>query len=190
MMVATISTTGEELQQISVLSGQNHRSVLDEEEKTAQGFITWRYSADLLHKMNELHPQVIVKDNVKVVGYALVALKEARHFHPDLEMMIRQLDELSFRGKKLSLFRYYVMGQICVDKPYRGKGLVRLLYEKHRELLGRDYDFVVTEVSTSNIRSLRAHGRVGFETIHTYYDALDQWAVIVWDWKQPALPGD
>jgi RimJ/RimL family protein N-acetyltransferase len=36
----------------------------------------------------------------------------------------------------------------------------------------------VTEVSTSNTRSLRAHARVGFEVVTTYRDATDEWAVV------------
>ena len=33
-----------------------------------------------------------------------------------------------------------------------------------------DYDFMVTEVAARNTRSLRAHERVGFETLRVYDD--------------------
>jgi L-amino acid N-acyltransferase YncA len=75
------------------------------------------------------------------------------------------------------------MGQICVDKEFRGKGLFEELYQGHKEIYGSGFDFIITEISTSNHRSLRAHEKVGFETIHQYTDEMDEWAVVVWNWK-------
>jgi len=182
-MLATIVTTDKELQQIVQLSDENIRTKISQEEKHSQGFVSWNYSFDLLQKMNEQHPHIIVKDGKKVVGYALVALKEARHFHPDLETMIQHLDKIIYNDKKLSEYRYYVMGQICIDKSHRGKGIFEMLYQKHKELFQNNYDFIVTEISTNNTRSLHAHEKVDFKSIYTYRDAMDEWNVVLWDWK-------
>jgi hypothetical protein len=75
------------------------------------------------------------------------------------------------------------MGQVCIDKQYRRTGLFDQLYQKHKEIYGSQFDFIVTEVSTRNLRSLRAHERVGFETLNTYQDELDEWSVILWNWQ-------
>src|SRR4029078_3090086 len=133
----TIVTTPEELQQIIKLSDQNLRTKVSEKEKISEGFVTWNYSLHLLERMNAQQPHVIVKDENKVVGYALVALKDARHFHPDLETMIHHLEGLIYNNTTLSSYRYYVMGQVCVDKAYRGKGIFEMLYHKHKELFER-----------------------------------------------------
>ena len=57
-------------------------------------------------------------------------------------------------------------------------GLLMNTYRGH-------YDFTVTEVAERNTRSLRAHERVGFQTLHTYPDALagEVWRVIVLDFR-------
>jgi ribosomal protein S18 acetylase RimI-like enzyme len=183
-MLATLVKTQEELEQIVSLSDQNTRAKISEEERQSQGFVSWNYSLGLLRKMNEQHPHVIVKEDQRVIGYALVALKEAGAFHPDLQAMTLHLDMISYNNKKLSDYDYYVMGQICVDKAYRGKGVFELLYQKHREIFEKSYDFIVTEISTRNTRSLRAHEKVGFKTIHTYRDSMDEWNVVVWDWRE------
>jgi hypothetical protein len=47
----------------------------------------------------------------------------------------------------------------------------------------KDYGFILTEVSTSNKRSLSAHQAIGFKTIYTYKDAMDEWEIMVWDWN-------
>jgi hypothetical protein len=58
-----------------------------------------------------------------------------------------------------------------------------MLYQKHREEFRDKYDFAVTEISTANYRSLRAHERVGFKTISVFKDAVDEWNVVLWDRK-------
>jgi RimJ/RimL family protein N-acetyltransferase len=73
---------------------------------------------------------------------------------------------------------------VCIDIDYRGQGVFRLLFEKHKEVYNKRFQMLVTEISTSNAKSQRAHERVGFKTIHTYKDELDEWNVVVWDWRQ------
>ena len=182
-MIATIVTAEEELLQIVDLSRQNQKINITEDEINKEGFTSWSYSLELLQKMHKLHPSVIVKDGDKVVGYALVAFKEARNFHPDMEVMISLVDKVIYNDKPLSSYRYYVMGQVCVDKDYRGKGVFSMLYEKHKALFEHQFDFIETEISTSNKRSVRAHEKVGFKSIYTYKDEKDEWSVVIWDWK-------
>jgi len=182
-MLSTIVTTKEELEQIVALSHKNQRANVSAEEKKEEGFISWHYSLELLEKMHALHPNVIVKDGDKVIAYALVALKEALHFHNDLKHMISFIDGVLYNGKPLSDYKYYVMGQICIDKDYRGKGVFEMLYKKHKEIFEKEYDFIETEISASNTRSMRAHEKVGFKTIYTYTDASDEWNVVIWDWQ-------
>lgn len=57
------------------------------------------------------------------------------------------------------------MAQICVDRNYSGKGLVNMLYQKHKEVYSFHYDFILTEISTSNYRSIKAHEKIGFQSI-------------------------
>ena len=58
-------------------------------------------------------------------------------------------------------------------------------YHELRRAYRDRFDFTVTEISQRNVRSLRAHRRVGFETLHTYLDpaADERWEVVVWDWR-------
>jgi len=182
-MTATVVTTNKELEQIVQLSHKNLRANIPEKEQTIQGFITWNYSLQLLQQMNAQQPHVIVKDNDKVIGYALVALKESGRFHPDLKAMTDQLETIQYNNKQLSAYNYYVMGQVCIDIAYRGKGVFQMLYGHHKKLFKAAYDFVITEISTSNTRSLLAHEKMGFKIIYTYEDAIDEWHVVLWDWN-------
>jgi hypothetical protein len=182
-MTATIVTTDNELEQIVQLSHKNMRTNISEKQQKQQGFITWNYSFQLLKQMNDQCAHIIVKDKINVVGYALVALKEASIFHNDLNTMMQHLETLQYENGLLQQYKFYVMGQICVDEDRRGKGVFQMLYQHHKKLFEDKFDFVVTEISTNNPRSLRAHEKVGFKTIYTYRDALDEWNVVLWDWK-------
>lgn len=183
MLKATMVTTENELVQIYRLSQQNLKQHLDKSIQQKEGFVTWLYSIELLQKMHRLSPSIIVKDEDRVVAYALTTLKESKAFHPDLETMFRNLESVQYKNKPLSSYRFYCMGQICVAKEYRSKGIVAMLYQKHKEVYGRQYDFLLTEISTSNLRSLKAHEKIGFQTIYTYKDAMDEWDVVVWNWN-------
>jgi len=181
--MATVVKTNEELQQIHDLNQQNLKQHLDSNERAKEGFVSWLYPVELLRQMQELAPTIIVKDDDHVVGYALTTLKEASRFHPDLQIMFANLESLTYKDRPLFSYHFYCMGQICVAKDYRGKGIVQMLYQKHKETFGEEYDFLLTEISTRNPRSIKAHEKVGFKTVYTYKDYMDEWAVVIWDWK-------
>jgi uncharacterized protein YnzC (UPF0291/DUF896 family) len=183
MLIATLVSKDDELERIHELNKKNLKQKLSKEEQEDQGFVTWLYPVDLLKQMHEQAPSVIVKDGDRVIGYALTALKESRIFHPDLDTFFNHLDDVVYLNKPLTQHHFYCMGQICIDKEYRGKGVFQLLYQKHKEVYSASFDFLLTEISTSNYRSLNAHSKIGFVRVFTYADAVDEWSVVVWRWK-------
>lgn len=174
------ASTQDELRQILNLQRANHSSTLSGVQIPRDGFVTVMHSLDLLVQMNGAVPQVIARDGDKVVGYALVMLKSFARMIPILQPMFDRLETTGYFKRKITDYRFYVMGQICVDERYRGQGVFDSLYKKHKELLKNDYELCVTSVSTRNPRSMRAHERVGFETVHTFEDTTDEWNILVW----------
>lgn len=183
MLRTTIVTTKNELEQIHHLNRMNIKQNLDDREKEEQGFVSWLYPVELLEQMHQLAPGIIVKDDDRVIAYALTTLKESKSFHKDLAAMFSQLENVMYNGRTLSSHNFYCMGQICIAKDYRGRGLVKELYHKHREIYKDQFDFILTEISSKNERSIKAHQRVGFKTIYKYRDEADEWEVVVWNWE-------
>ena len=183
MLQACVVSTEDELAQIHQLNQLNLKQNLSTKEKEDEGFVSWLYSMDLLKKMHQQAPSIIVKDEDKVIGYALATLKEASEFHPDLLTMITNLQPLYYKDKPLFTYSFYCMGQICIDKNYRGKGVFNSLYQHHKKIYQNQFDLLVTEISTNNPRSQKAHEKVGFKTIHSYRDDMDEWNVVVWNWE-------
>lgn len=186
MLTATTVSETAELEQILVLQSLNLKQHITTEEKQSEGFLTMSFNLPMLQAMHELAPSVIVKnDNNKVVAYAISFLKEGIAFYPQIEPLLNHLEQTEWRGRPLTASNYYIMGQICVAKEVRGKGVFEMLYHKHRETFSKRFDCIVTEIANSNHRSLRAHLRTGFEIISNHSDHIDDWNVVAWGWDDP-----
>ncbi len=150
-------------------------------EPSADGFTTVQHTLPLLRRFHELAPSVVARDGEgTVVGYALTMLLELADQVPVLAPMFAELAALPV----LRDARWYVMGQVAVAREFRGTGVFDALYTGHREHYAREFDWLVTEVSERNPRSLAAHRRVGFETLRRYAHDDQWWQVIGWRLRQ------
>ena len=183
MPVTTIVTSINELEQILKLQQENLPANISENEIRTEGFVTLRHDLAILKQMHDLAPSVIIKNDDIVIGYALTMLKECRRLVPDLETMFAQFDEINWKSRALNSYRFYVMGQVCIAKAWRGKELFKQLYLHHKKIYKDQFDLFITEIATRNHRSVRAHEKMGFKTVHTYRDTLDEWIVMAWDWN-------
>jgi len=180
MVVASLVRDERELRQILDLQRANLARNLSADQVAAEGFVTVEHSLDLLRRMHAVSPSVVARDGAALAGYALVMPLECRAWIPVLQPMFQRMESLGLTGE-----RCYVMGQICVAREWRGKGVFDLLYAGHRQHLSPSYDSVVTEVALRNARSMRAHARIGFSIVDRYRDATDEWAVLRWDFCEP-----
>jgi ribosomal protein S18 acetylase RimI-like enzyme len=170
-----------DLAQILELQQLNLARRVSPAEAASQGFVTVEHSLQLLQRMHVIAPSVVAKCGAHLAGYALTMPVECRAFVPVLEPMFERLTQLRHRGQPVLEQRMYVMGQICVAAAFRGQGVFDAMYDEHRRQFALRFDFMVTEVAISNTRSMRAHARVGFETIDRYRDETNDWAVMLWD---------
>ncbi len=175
--------TKSELQQILEIQNENHFQNVSDSIKSKEGFVTLLHSFELLETMNAKTGHVIALNDHQVVAYALVMLKEFQTQIPSLSPMFEVFEEIQYDNQNLGETNYYVMGQICVRKEYRRQGIFYLLYQKHKELFSDKFDFCLTEVSTTNLPSMKAHEKVGFKTIETHRDHLGEWNILLWDWN-------
>ncbi|OJJ22445.1 GNAT family N-acetyltransferase [marine bacterium AO1-C] len=178
----TLLTTDAEIHQLLALQQSNLPKSISSEEAQNQGFVTVEHNFELMKAMNDAEAHVIAKNEQEVVGYCLVMLSSFQDRIPVLQPMFALLDGLNYKNKSLSEYQYFVMGQVCIDKAYRGQGIFDGLYLNLKQNYLNKYDFVVTEVATRNVRSIKAHQRVGFELLHRYTDPRgEEWDVIIWD---------
>jgi hypothetical protein len=183
----TTVTSPREVEMILALQAENHRDHVDSATAASDGFTSVRHDPAVLHAMNLAYPSAIASTGAQLAGYCLMMAQEFRDQVPVLRPMFELLDTLTWRGEPLAGNpRWFVMGQVCVARAFRGMGVFDGINHQLRQTYAQDFDFTVTEVSQRNPRSLRAHRRVGFETLHMYPDADtgEIWEVVIWDWRQ------
>ena len=170
--------SNEELDQILELQRINFHSSISEEESKVEGFVTVHHNLEILKAMNEKCAHIIAISGSKVVGYALCMLKEFKEEIEALRPMFQQIDVCLNKNKT-----YLVMGQICIDKVFRKRGVFRGMYHFMKQEMSSQYNMIITEVDVANTRSLNAHYAVGFKLLKSYYSAPHNWKLLCWKTK-------
>jgi len=179
MVQVKLIETPDEILGILNLQKENLKESVSKDERQTEGFVTVEHSLETLMKMNIVESQVIAVENERIIGYALVLSNSLRNEIEILKPLFNTIDSLTYKSKTISDYSYYVMGQICIAKEFRGKGIFKQLYNKHLDMFSSKYDLCITEVSSSNTRSLNAHLNYGFDIIKTYADKTDTWCILV-----------
>ncbi len=172
-----------ELKGIKTLQEENLKRNLSYEEAEVQGFVTAEYSIEFLQTLHHASPSVIAKEGDLVVGYALVALKSIRHQHDLLSDLFDSIDKIEYNDQLLKYSNYVVVGQLCIAKDYRGRGLVQQMYQYFKARLSGKFDYCLTDIAENNPRSLKSHLKTGFLIVDTlHYGGID-WNIVLWDWN-------
>jgi len=184
MITISLSKTIKDLEDIIILQKQNLRTDLSPQEVREQGFVTVSHLLDDLEKMHKYEPNIVARDDKRLVAYVLGMTEQSKNDIPRLVEMYESFDHIQYKGKSVSDYQYIVVGQVCVDKNFRGQGLFDSCYQAYKEQFSGRYQFAITEIASINLRSMKAHGRIGFKTIETYADQTDmEWNVVIWDWQ-------
>lgn len=175
--------TPQDLPGILSLQRENLAVNLSSAEVREQGFVTVVHTLTSLGNMNDIEPHIIAKDGDTVAAYLLAMTAAAQNDIEVLKPMFELFEHIQLHGKPIASYKYIVVGQVCVGKPYRGQGVLDAAYAEYRRRLSGKYDFAITEISTRNTRSLRGHERVGFREVHRF-TAPDgeEWSVVAWEW--------
>jgi hypothetical protein len=181
----TVASSDQHLQQILALQQRNLARAVTPEQQSLEGFVFAEHTLPILRRMAAQSPQAIAVAEGRVVGYCLSMTPSMQDALPSLRPMFEQFARCRWRDRPLADHRFIVGGQVCVDRDFRGQALLARLYDQVRVSLPFPCDLCVTEVATRNVVSLRAHLKMGFETISTYSDGQEEWAIAAWDLARP-----
>lgn len=188
MITLDLATTDAHFQQILDLQRRYHAGTLTRDVQVREGFVFAEHSAPLLRRMSAELPQAVVLSDDVVVGYCLTLPRSLHHEVPAIAPMFEQFSRCAYRGRPLLACTFLVGGQVCVDRAYRGRGLMGRLYEHVRRSAPSEYELCVTEIATRNQVSIRAHAKVGFEEIGQYSDGREEWVIVAWPLRRAAAP--
>lgn len=169
-----------ELRFVKELSDKYNFSVVSEEEKLNEGFVSVELNLSLLEKINHDDGVLIALDENRIIGYELpISIGQAEKISlliPFVEIIL----SLKYLDSSLNKLNTIIECQILIDKGYKGRGIAEELHKKFRKLLKDKYSFIVTEVSNQNPRSLHVHvKRLGFEILKKYKSDNREWFVLI-----------
>lgn len=166
---------------ILALQRQHLRTSENLSKDWSDGFVTLQHTEEILRQMMAESPQMIALYDGAVVGYNLSMVPHRSDTFPILKPMMEAFENINIDGKKLTEHSYVIGGQCCIDEKHRGKGLLKKLYEGVKDEF--PCDFCVTEIASTNVRSLNAHLKIGFEKVHQYPGEDHDWEIVMWDWR-------
>ncbi len=158
-----------------------------EQEDKKDGFVTIAFTHEQLSNLitKEQGLFIAIEGN-EVVGYAMSASWEFWTIWPMFVQMVKDLDDLEYLGKKLSVENSYQYGPVCIDKKFRGSGLLEKLFDFAREHMSKKYPILVTFVNKINHRSFVAHTKkLGLTVIKEFEFNGNSYYELVYDTSKP-----
>lgn len=132
-------------------------SNLSEEEKKS-GFVTTPFTIPQLTEVIGNKGLFIAKDNHQVIAYIFAESWAFFDQWPIFNYMCSLFSDLSFlEFKKITTSNSFQYGPICIHANYRGKGLIKPLFELMRKNMLPRYPLSLTFINKKNIPSFKAH---------------------------------
>ncbi len=157
----SIVQTEAELKGILTLLESNLAINVPDEVEDKEGFLTVAYSREDLKRMHDTEPGIIAKDKDQVIAYVLALNPVIKKDFPILTPLLDLFEKIIYEGRPVSTYNYLIIGQACIEKNYRGKGIFKKIYAAYNARFRDKYDFAISEIATRNQRSMNAHSESG-----------------------------
>jgi hypothetical protein len=160
-------------------------SNLSEEEK-ASGFVTTPFSISQLTQVIGQEGLFIAKDNNKIIAYIFAGGWDFFSQWPIFEYMTTLFPDLKFLDFDINTINSFQYGPICIDKAYRGKGLITPLFEFMRIHIVKRYPLALTFINKTNIPSTKAHTeKLKWTIIADFQFNNNNYFILAYDMNQP-----
>lgn len=148
--------TAEDFSDILKLQATSFIDNLSTEDLT-DGFLSAEFTCPQLGEIANDVALLVASDKGRILGYLCTCSCDYYKQVPLLATMIRSLDSILYLGKPLSSYNLFIYGPVCIDKAYRGRGLLRGLYEVLQGEVSGKFEVGTAFVSKDNSHSLAAH---------------------------------
>lgn len=187
-MITTRIGTTNDIDGILALQEKNLYSKLKEEERK-NGFVTTPFTVNQIEdilKQNGIF--VAINEDLKIVAYAFAGSWKYFEQWEIFNYMVSRFSKLSFNGKEITTDNSFQYGPVCIDKNYRGKGLLNQIFEEMRLEFLKKYPISVTFINKINIISEIAHTKkLGWEIIDEFQFNNNNYIGLAFDMKNSVL---
>ncbi len=159
------------------------------EEERKEGFVTTPFTIPQIEEAIEFDGLYIaVNENEEVIAYAYAAdwtyFKQWEMFR----FMISEFPGYSYKGQSITTENTFQYGPVCVDKAYRGKGLVYEIFEAIRLDWRERFPICITFIGKINAISEKVHiQKMGWEIIKEFQYNGKDYLELAYDMEKPAI---
>ena len=133
-----------------------YRNLTDEERKS--GFVTTPFTVNQIEEIIKQNGIFVAEDeNNAIIAYAFAGSWKYFEQWEIFNFMVSRFPKLSFNGREITTENSFQYGPVCIDKAYRGKGLLNLIFEEMRIEFFKKYPISVTFINKVNEISEKAH---------------------------------
>lgn len=153
------------------------------EAQKARGFLSVQFTTSGLQAM-VLEPGIVIgvsEDNtvVAAAGSSPIPSHGGRGVFRKIDELI---DQVTYNGKRLSQYRLFMYGPVCVDEAFAGQGLAGKLWRGFVDMVRGRYDVGLAFVSLANAISLKAHrDKLGMTQVCEFVAEGRHYALLAFD---------
>lgn len=161
---------------------------LDDEQRK-EGFVTTPFTVTQLEQILQERGLFVAENEAsKIIAYAFAASWKYFEQWEIFNYMVSRFPNLSFEGKEITTQNSFQYGPVCIEKKYRGTGLLQLIFEEMRLELLKRYPISITFINKMNLVSENAHTKkLGWKIIDTFEFNNNQYIGLAFDMNKSVL---
>ncbi|MFA5297450.1 MAG: GNAT family acetyltransferase [Lutibacter sp.] len=187
-MIKTRIGNTNDINGILSLQEKNLYSNLDEKERES-GFVTTPFTVNQIKEIIKQNGIFVAEnENKQIIAYAFAGSWEYFKQWEIFNFMVSRFSELSFNKNKITTANSFQYGPVCIDKNYRGSGLLNFIFEEMRIEFLKKYPISVTFINKINTISERAHTKnLGWKIIDEFQFNNNTYIELAFDMKNSVL---
>ncbi len=164
-----------------------YRNLTEAERKN--GFVTTPFTVDQVEEIIRQNGIFVAEnENDTIIAYAFAGSWKYFEQWEIFNFMVARFPKLSFKGNKITTENSFQYGPVCIDKNYRGSGLLNLIFEEMRIEFFKKYSISVTFINKINAISTAAHTKkLGWEIIDEFQFNNNTYIGLAFDMKNSVL---
>lgn len=156
-MITTRIGTHFDIDGILALQDKNLYSKLNEVERK-EGFVTTPFTVVQIEQILEQNGLfVALNEDNHIIAYVFAGSWKYFEQWEIFNFMVSRFPKLSFQSNPITTENSFQYGPICIDKNYRGQGIINLIFEEMRIEFLKKYPIAVTFINKINVISEKAH---------------------------------
>jgi GNAT superfamily N-acetyltransferase len=150
---------------IAALANRHTYQQLTEADR-ASGFLTGSFTTPALEAMLASVPGQVAWHAGELVGFIINSRLPVARYPPLVQEIVARLPALRYRQRALAEYRWFFYGPVLVQPAYRGRGLLRRLFEASRQALAGHYELGIAFIARENAVSRALHTQaLGLECV-------------------------